>query len=157
MKNFSLLLACILVFLNAKSYAAEIRDPTCAIYVPKAANKEILDLYHVAFEKLREKGYTPEEIANPERRFAKGTLYLTLEKRLHGKGLYPPCLVAIKFKKMTDTVPAAKDKILYEYEARRAFPRVTREGGSRCRMAARDAFAFAPLCSKELPTPAPDF
>ncbi|MBT6325339.1 MAG: hypothetical protein HOJ35_05180 [Bdellovibrionales bacterium] len=127
---------------NLQIVNATSKNITRAIYFNK--NYPSKDLRYIKTVKkiLNTKGYNLVQLDLKNKKFKKGDLYLTFQKTLRGSTIYPPCEVKIKIMSIVKQfINYNDDKIYFESSFKRAHPRLTRDGFSRCNMAVRDTLS----------------
>lgn len=114
----------------------------CEIFI-----KEIPDpLKTIVENKLTDRGY---KVVYPTKakRIYDGDYYLEIkQERLSHKFLYKDCKISHFIKRARVRDGRGSDPVIHQSIVTRGFPRITFEGGERCRRAARDTFIGYPYC-----------
>lgn len=146
-----LFLSLILIFSTSKSFSQEYikKHFSCKIALLKTNEKNYPNLYPTLLESLEEKGYKVFKVENSTSFIGPRNLYLSLEKELLGRGIYPDCYVKMKIKEAKNTKSSNEDEYYFNRSTKRKFPRITLNGKYRCRKALKDLFIHIPYCRIE--------
>lgn len=117
------------------------KHPDCETRVPEKDHF----LQELFLKTLKERGYKPKPIKTSAP-LRIGEIYMTYQQT-HPEGiLFKTCLVQLSLKRARVQGGSKNDKVLYEHQVTRKFPRVTFKGKERCKKALQDSFVHIPHC-----------
>jgi hypothetical protein len=119
---------------------------SCKVGLSKKLEKKYENLFPTLEESLKERGYKSFKIENNTSFVGPRNLYLTLEKELLGRGIYPDCYIKMIIKEAKNMRPSSEDEFYFKRSTKRKFPRITLKGKYRCRKALKDLFIHIPYC-----------
>jgi len=128
--------------LNLQLVNATSNNHTRAIYFNKDYPSKNIRYINTMEQILTNKGYHLVLLDLKNKKLKKGDLYLTFQKSLKGSTIYPPCEIKIKIMSIAKQFANSnEDKVYFESSFKRAHPRLTRDGFTRCNMAVRDTLS----------------
>jgi hypothetical protein len=128
-----------------QSYTFTHRD--CIIRY-KAPLPDAPELTNTLVEHLTKHGLKPAPLLE-NKRLLEGELYILVKKHLvQDKIIFKDCIVKISIHKSERNRIQKSDRVIYQKESKRSFPRVTAKGTERCVRALKDAFVHIPYCRR---------
>lgn len=146
-----LILSILILSLAPPSFSQEYvkKHFSCKVGISKKLEKKFANLFPTLEEALKEKGYKAFKIETNSSFVGPRNLYLTLEKELLGRGIYPDCYIKMIIKEAKNMRPSSEDEFYFKRSTKRKFPRITLNGKYRCRKALKDLFIHIPYCRLE--------
>ena len=126
----------------AQEYIFEHND--CVLRYRTYDNSEE-ELLKMSIDLLKERKYKAKKMIDNKRLLA-GELYFDLEVTRPRKNIFTACIVNVAIRKAKGSLPTSRDETIFRKSIRRRVPRITFDGGERCRLAVKDAFVHIPTC-----------